>query len=34
MKSYGVTIQAQRLQGAIYFLGFYEKDIWNFCKFF
>ena len=28
------TSVAQRLQGAIYFLGFYEKDIWNFCEFF
>ena len=28
------TSFAQRLQGAIYFLGFYDKDIWNFCEFF
>ena len=28
------TSLAQRLQGTIYFLGFYEKDIWNFCEFF
>ena len=28
------TSVAQRLQGTIYFLGFYEKDIWNFCEFF
>ena len=28
------TSLEQRLQGAIYFLGFYEKDIWNFCEFF